>query len=155
MKAANIQSIGRYLRGIETAGGASLRQALAAHSSLEQRLLARLPAPLRPHCRLGRIRDNTLIIIVDSAAWATRLRFLSAQLVKQFADDDSVTVTKLEVRIQPQNQPVASPPPARPAARLSAENAALITSLARSVGDEKLSRALQRLAGRSRRDDRT
>lgn len=148
MKAPGIQSIGRYLRGIETSGGVSLRQALSAHAALEQRLLARLPAPLRGHCRLGRIRNNTLILIVDSAAWATRLRFLTPQLVKQFAADDSVTVDRLEVRIRPQNQPAASPPATRSPARLSPENAALITSLARSIGDEKLSQALQRLAGR-------
>ena len=153
MKGSGTQSIGRYLQGIETRGGISLRQALSAHAALEQRLLARLPAPLRAHCRLGRVRDNTLIIIVDSAAWATRLRFLTPQLVKQFSRDDSVTVNKLEVRIQPQNEPVSNPPPGRSPARLSAENAALITSLARSVDDEKLSRALQRLAGRRREGD--
>lgn len=148
MKASRTQSIGRYLRGIETSGGVSLRQALSAHAALEQRLLARLPTPLQGHCRLGQIRDNKLILIVDSAAWATRLRFLTPQLIKQFAADDSVTVDTLEVRIQPQNQPAASPPPARSPARLSPENAALITSLARSISDEKLSHALQRLAGR-------
>ncbi|RRQ22517.1 DUF721 domain-containing protein [Thiohalobacter thiocyanaticus] len=148
MKTPGTQSIGRYLRGIETSGGVSLRQALTAHAALEQRLLAQLPAPLQAHCRLGQIRNNTLILIVDSAAWATRLRFLTPQLIKQFAGDDSVTVDKLEVRIRPQNQPAAPPPAARSPARLSPENAALITSLARSIGDKKLSQALQRLAGR-------
>lgn len=152
MKPSGTKSIGHLLQGIETRGGASLHQALASHAELEQRLLSRLPTPLRDHCRVGCIRNNTLIILVDSAAWATRLRFLAPQLVNQLSRDGSVTLSKLEVRIRPQNGPAGSPPAVRTASGLSAENAALITSLARSVGDEKLSRALQRLARRRRND---
>lgn len=66
--------------------------------------------------------------------------------MKQLATDGCVTANTLEVRILPQNMPDAPTVPRAEANRLSNENAALITSLARSVNDEKLSQALARLA---------
>lgn len=152
MKRSGNQSIGQFLRGIKSGRGQSLPQTLAAHQALEKRLLRHLPMPVREHCRLGQIRDNTLIIFVDSAAWATRLRFMATQIVKQLQRDDSVTLNRLEVRILPQNMPSTSAAPVRAPARLSVENANLISSLARGVDDDKLSRALQRLASRSKKE---
>ena len=40
-----------------------------------------LDPELAPHCYISQIENDLLVVFVDSAAWATRLRFLVSQLV--------------------------------------------------------------------------
>ena len=48
---------------------------------LDQIIGATLPAPAADHCKAANIKGNQLVIIANSAAWATRLRYQGAQLI--------------------------------------------------------------------------
>ena len=52
--------------------------------AVQSRLFAEaLPRELSGHCRLANIRDDLLVVLVDSPAWATRLRMLGPSLLSE------------------------------------------------------------------------
>lgn len=57
-----------------------------------------LPKPLLPHCRVVNVREQVAVIYTDSAAWATRLRYLVPQIL-QVWQQHSITITKIEIRV--------------------------------------------------------
>ncbi len=111
---------------------------------LQRRLRDLLPSPLAEHCRIANARGRTIIVYVDSAAWATQLRFLSDQLAKALLGEGG---GRLQVRVQPLSRPSARRR-GRPPLRLSPDNARLLEETAEAVSDEALGRALRRLARR-------
>ena len=50
---------------------------------INQLVHASLPASAQPHCRVSGIDAHTLRIVVDSPAWATRLRQLAPQILSE------------------------------------------------------------------------
>ena len=121
---------------------------IARHSEalmqLQRRLRDLLPSPLAEHCRIANARGRTIIVYVDSAAWATQLRFLSDQLAKALLGEGG---GRVQVRVQPPSRP-STRRAGRPALRLSPDNARLLQETAEAVSDEALGRALRRLARR-------
>ncbi len=122
---------------------------IARHSEalmqLQRRLRDLLPSPLAEHCHVANARGRTIIVYVDSAAWATQLRFLSDQLAKTLLGEGG---GRLKVRVRPSSRPSA-PRKTRPAPRLSPDNARLLRESAGAISDEALGRALRRLARRA------
>lgn len=57
-----------------------------------------LPEPLLQHCRVVNVREQIAVIYTDSAAWATRLRYLVPQIL-QVWQQHSFTITKIEIRV--------------------------------------------------------
>lgn len=108
-----------------------------------------IPSPLNGHCRVLSVRDDTLIVAADSAAWAARLRYQSSQLVKQLAGLSSVKLRTVQVRIRASDQTPGSRSThiRRP---LSGRNSMVLKQAARSVTDASLKAALLRLASRQR-----
>lgn len=107
-----------------------------------------LDKELAPHCYIGKLEATTLIIYVDSAAWATRLRFQVPQLLPQLHKLES-TFSKLggiQVKILTQHNEVDNPPPSSAGPVMSVENANAINSLSNSIDDPALQLALQRLS---------
>ena len=49
---------------------------------LDQIIADKLPANIGDHCKAANIKDNQIVIIADSSAWATRLRYQGPQLLK-------------------------------------------------------------------------
>ncbi len=57
-----------------------------------------LPKPLLQHCRVVNVREHTAVIYTDSAAWATRLRYLVPQIL-QVWQQHSFTIIKIEIKV--------------------------------------------------------
>lgn len=105
---------------------------------------ARLPVPARAHCTDICASENKLILFLDSAAWATRLRFLTTEIAA------SLKPWKIgEVRIQTRPRTKKGPEPlagSRPERRLSQEAVGHLLEAASHMDDARISRALTRLA---------
>jgi hypothetical protein len=106
-----------------------------------------IPAPLNGHCRVLAVRDDTLIVAADSAAWATRLRYQCPQLAKHLAGIASVTLRTVQVRVRAaEPRPPTRPDPIRQPAPVKKSLA--LKQAARTVTDTGLKAALLRLAAR-------
>ena len=64
-----------------------LRSAVAAQEALLARIRAMLPGELAPHCVGATVDGHTLRLLADSAAWATRLRYLGRDLIRRLRAD--------------------------------------------------------------------
>ena len=119
-------------------------QRLAAVQTL---LYQALPdAALAAHCQVAGWQNGGLKILVDSATWATQLRFQIPQLLENLKLH-LPALKLIECRVVPQ-----TPPPETiywQAEPISREAAAMICDIAEGIGDEKLRGALLRL-GKSR-----
>ena len=114
---------------------------------LEVLLHELLPAPLKEHCRVLAIRDETLVLATNSPVWAARLRFHAPLLVKQLSDYQTVKLRTVRVRVRPPEN--RSPPPRRQAAlRPGKAGAAALQQVAQTISDPGLKTALLRLANR-------
>lgn len=136
------------LRIAKVIGGspqARLLQRARALMALDGLLAELLPAPLNEHCHVLNVRDATLVLAADSPVWAARLRFHSAQLVKQLCERQTVTVRTVRIRVRSPQRGYRQDNP-RPAARPSARGSAMIRKAAETVSDDNLKSALLRLA---------
>jgi len=100
------------------------------------------------HCYIGALDDSTLTIFVDDAAWATRLRFQSAQLIPRLREVGSVfsDVQRIAVKILNVDRAAEATRQETSGPALSTDNANIINSLSDSIDDPELQEALQRLA---------
>jgi len=57
-----------------------------------------LPKPLAQHCRVVNLREQTVVIYADSAAWATRLRYLIPTVLQAW-QQQPFDITKIEIRV--------------------------------------------------------
>jgi hypothetical protein len=107
---------------------------------------------MRSHVRFALVRDETLILIADSPAWASKLRYQVAQIHEQVCKlPNFPRVRSIRVKVFP-----AAPPPARvdasPAERIGAAAAASMQRQAESFADPKLREAIDRLSQRRKPD---
>ena len=144
MRSSKPFQVGKLLDGSEASRLLSRARALGELDALVRELI---PAPLNAHCRVMSMRDDTLIVSADSAAWAARLRYQSPYLVKQLTGLSSVKLRTVQVRVRAAEQlPGRRPAPLRQA--LSGKNSMALKQAARNVTDAGLKAALLRLAGR-------
>ena len=111
-------------------------------------LTLNLPKPLNESCAIADIHGNQLILSVNKAIWATKLRFTGMALISQMQSHfpELSHLTQLKVIVTPQlTDPQRTPEKLSPP-HLSAKNALIIRTLAASVTDAKLRAALERLA---------
>jgi hypothetical protein len=112
-------------------------------------LQAELDSSLAPHCHVARLTPSQLTIVVDSPAWATRLRFQTTTLLRQLAKKHHIfqSIKNIDIKIYPARlQRRAVPPVPR---HLSSGAATVITDMANSIDNPGLKQALLRLASRS------
>jgi hypothetical protein len=110
-------------------------------NTLNKQLSHLLPLPLALHCTAAAVEQETLVLMVDSPAWATRLRLQSPNLIKALKD---FQIKSVAVKIQPLQKAPETTPRARP--KMSCDTANLLNYLAETTSDLKLKQALQRLA---------
>jgi hypothetical protein len=109
----------------------------------------RLGPVLEPHCHVANLRDNTLVLLVSSTVWASRLRYQVPQLLQDFQQDDRLSgITAIDIRVSPANNPKPPQQPRR--ASMSADAALCIQRCADSVDDGQLKSALEQLARRKK-----
>lgn len=98
-------------------------------------LRSRLSAPLAEHCWAAGWQDKTLIVITDSGAWATGIRYQQHELLKQINAEFRLDLKRMKIRIARGPLPKSAPPvlaPRRPANRsVETDLQALLTRLAR------------------------
>jgi len=116
-------------------------------TALETLLQQLLPEPLKAHCHLLAIRDETLVLAADSPVWAARLRFHAPQLVKQLKRSQTVKLRTVRIRVRPPERKV---PTERRKATIhrSIKSTAALQQVAQTVSDPGLKTALLRLASR-------
>ncbi|MEE9343388.1 MAG: DUF721 domain-containing protein, partial [Gammaproteobacteria bacterium] len=59
-----------------------------------------LPEPVNSHFDILNVRDGVLILMTDSPAWATRIRFLEPQLISSLAEKRMLKVRQIQVKIR-------------------------------------------------------
>jgi hypothetical protein len=71
------------------------------------------------HAQPHSLRDGVLLLVVDQPAWATQLRYLTAELVARVgADVSSPDITEIQIRVAaPAGATRATPPAGRRPAR--------------------------------------
>jgi hypothetical protein len=124
----------------------SLRKQFLEQDELLNLVKKQLPAELRQHCTAIHRQGQTLIINVDAAVWATKMRFLTRQITQ--------TTGARQVRIRVTTPQSMTQRPVKTAAvqpRRSSAAIAVLDDAARHQPDEELRQALQRLADAIRR----
>jgi hypothetical protein len=113
---------------------------------LNQLLPLTLSAPLQPHCYVANIRAQTLVIQVDSALWATRLRYEIPRCLKHWQTlFPAQQIEKIEIQVRPlTSTPNSSAPYPKPI--LSKKAATSLREVANTVTHPKLKGVLLRLA---------
>ncbi|MDX1443615.1 MAG: DUF721 domain-containing protein [Gammaproteobacteria bacterium] len=136
-----------------TAGLPGLERVAERAIALEQ--LAELtreavPEPMRPHVLACAVRNRTLILFTDNAAWASQLRFIQPAILDAIADRTGHRLDSVRLKVQ---QAASSERPAdsssqsgKPDREISERSRALIESAADGISDPELAAALQRLA---------
>ena len=111
---------------------------------------AMLEPSLADHCHLAHFDGSRMVIVADSPAWATRLRFSIDTLVSQLQQYSNKfhRLSKIEVAVRPQ---LPDLPQVNVVERtISVEAAQYIEESAAGVEDPDLKQALQRLASRQK-----
>lgn len=104
-------------------------------------------ADLAQHSRIANFREGCLVIEVDNAAWATRLRYLIPDLTRKLVKHPALNRLKhIEWYIQPHSPTVS--PRSRFAPVLSDHSAQLLKNTALSIKMEQLQAALIRLSNK-------
>ena len=100
--------------------------------------------PLNEHAQLARLDPAGWVVLVDSPAWAARLRFGAQAVQRGLQQRLQCPVPALDIRV------IVPPPPPRPQAHrrlsISASSAASLAAAARAHAGEALGAALARLA---------
>lgn len=134
------------LRGRGSGDGAPLgdvlRRAAGLHR-LDRALRERLPADLAGHVHVANVRAARLVVIADSAAWATRLRFHGGNILQELRSPEGTELRRLDIQVRPRG---IEPRPRPRAQRPSAAARRHIESVAAHIEDDDLADALRRLA---------
>jgi len=136
---------GALLKG---GGLAALLERARRLDALQREAAAHLGLPLAAHCRVANVRGETLVLVADGPAWASRARFHARGLIAHLNARFGLRLRRAQVRIRPQAPPgpPRSRPPIPPAGREALERTA------RTIPDPDLRAALLRLARRGSRN---
>ena len=119
-----------------------LRDHIQKLDSLQTKLRDYPGPPLNKHVIVADYRQKTLIFHADSAAWATKLRYLTPELLRLFRDDlpglRSIRIKNLPVETTVQKT--------RRAARASPDTVDAIRQVADRITDSPLRSVLLRIA---------
>lgn len=99
---------------------------------------------LGSHCRVAALEQDVLTLHTDSPAWAAKLRFLTADILKIIRDSSTFgSVSTIRVKARP---PETKPQPAAPAAKMSPHTTRLLRDIAETIEDPELRASLLRLS---------
>ena len=115
---------------------------------LEQAVVGLLPQDVAAHCSVMNLKNETLVLVAPSSAWAARLRFAVPGLAKQLDDQFALKLRDIQVRVQPETHEIQSI--RRPKPRLSLTSGSLLAQTAQAVDHPALREALYRLAAKAR-----
>jgi hypothetical protein len=99
--------------------GQLLKQARFLHQ-LDQLLSGFLPPDLAAQCQVAAVRQNRMVLISPTAAWATRLRMQSIQMLDFLHASGHAGIQSIDIRVAPIQRPapeIRSRHPLSPAAK--------------------------------------
>ncbi|MDH3400160.1 MAG: DUF721 domain-containing protein [Chromatiales bacterium] len=76
----------------------------AKRKSLIMQVKSCIDPELSEHLIGVNVKDDTLILLSDSAAWATRLRYAGPALCKQLSEQFELTLHKVHVKVRAPEQ---------------------------------------------------
>lgn len=113
-------------------------------SHLTNLLHQKLDPVLTKHCQVANLREQTLVIEIDSAAWVTQIRYRIPELLEKLQSHDEFRgLQKIEYYIHPTTTEKLA---TKQMLRLSTENAKILIETADSLPATALKRALYHLA---------
>lgn len=136
-----MQNVKKLLRRNSTLS--SLAQKIAEQKQLLEFVQALLPKSIAPHCLAAVRNESGLTVFVDSPAWSSRLRYLTAELLRSL-NNHTPRIEKIKIRVIPPS--VVLDKPKRHPTPPSIEEVQQIANTADFVDDPELSAALRRLA---------
>ncbi|QHG92416.1 DUF721 domain-containing protein [Coxiella endosymbiont of Amblyomma sculptum] len=60
-----------------------------------------LPSEIVPHCRIINLSQETLILQLEKATWATRIYYLIPNLLERFSQQKFNRIRKIRCRVRP------------------------------------------------------
>lgn len=124
-----------------------LKAKVAYLQQINELLKLELDPILLAHCCVANLRDNILILEIDSSAWATRLRFLAPSLLQKLRVHKPLhQLQEIQWYIRPK-QTVSKP---NEPLVLSKDNSEFIAAVATHIENENLKTALRKLAARKK-----
>ena len=78
---------------------AELERRAQATVDLAARVRGALPGPEKDHVLSATYKDQTLVILADSAAWATHIRYAQSELLERLRATGETRFTKLKVKV--------------------------------------------------------
>lgn len=124
---------------------ATIRTKLQQNKGLLEEIQQLLPAPLNEHCVGLTVKTDHLILYTDSSAWASRLRYLTRDLMAKLSKIQ-LNFNKITVKITIDNRRKANKHSGRKSRLLSATNSDQLQKIANSTADPELRAALMRLS---------
>jgi hypothetical protein len=85
---------------------ATLEQRTRVMMELTEQVRAVLSGDEKDHVISASYRDSTLVVIADSAAWSTHIRYAQEQLLERVRGPSDMRFNKLRVRV---GQPIHGP----------------------------------------------
>jgi hypothetical protein len=77
----------------------ALERRVQATVDLTAKVRAALPGPEKDHVISASYRDDTLVVLADSAAWCPQIRYAQQELFARLRDAGETPVTKLKVKV--------------------------------------------------------
>lgn len=136
------QSVRSLLYSIDGEFGAILRHS-GYLAKVRGVVLDVLPGSAAAHVHVASVANGRLLLHVDSAGWATRLRYAEPSIQRALAQRLRLHTDKVVVRTRPD---LAQSAPQRTERRISAANREHIRRVAEYIDHPALAQTLQRLA---------
>jgi len=116
-------------------------------NQLNQSLSKILDAKLASHCQITNLENGILTILVDNSSWGTKIRYASPDIINKMRYTEALSKVKsIKCIVRPGKHISIKNEQSDQKLSISAENAQLLRSIAESVKDKGLRKALQRLS---------
>ena len=69
------------------------------------KLASILDPALTAHCRVAQFRNHCLVLVCSSAAYASRIRMISQQLLESLREEGVSKIDRIDIRVAPINTP--------------------------------------------------
>ena len=102
--------------------------------ALDRALRQTLPSPLREQVRFANLRNDRLVFLASSPAWATRLRLMQTQILAT-AHAIGTSASSLTVKVAPQPPLIIEPDRSKPLSPAAANH---LRATAASLSDPEL-----------------
>ena len=132
---AILRRIGNGPKSIVDCGSfATLAKRAGMLEALDRALRQTLPSPLREQVRFANLRNDRLVFLASSPAWATRLRLMQTQILAT-AHAIGTPASSVTVKVAPPPPAVIEPERSKPLSHVAATH---LKAAAASISDPTL-----------------